>query len=152
MSGIFFYIYIMRLLFIALCVSLAACSGTKDLPDLAPKDSTAGNKTPDKEVAQNVFEISAPIVKKPFINKGGKDLGYDEYYVQRSVQDYFIKFCESKVTKEELDKALDESKELIKALTIQAEIREGEWDICPDDPEHMQSRIGKYMVIHKIVE
>lgn len=135
-----------------LCVALIGCKGIKDLPDVSSNGTKAGNKTPDKEVKKNVFEISAPIVKKPFINKGGKDMGFEEYYVQRSIQDYFIKFCESSVTKEELDRALEESKELVKALTIHAEIREGNWDICPDDPEHMQSRIGEYMVIHKIVE
>ncbi len=133
-------------------VALIGCSGSKDIPEVAPKDLTTKNKTPDKKVGENVIEISAPIVKKPFINKVGKASDFDEYYVQRSIQDYFIKFCESSITKEDLEKALDAQDDMIKTLTIQAEIREGEWDVCPDDPEHMQSRIGEYIVIHKIVE
>lgn len=132
-----------------MCLMLIGCSGSKDLP---AKDSTTKNKTPDKKVGEIVIEISAPIVKKPFINKVGKASGFDEYYVQRSIQDYFIKFCESSVTKEDLEKALDAQDDMIKTLTIQAEIREGEWDVCTGDPEHMQSRIGEYIVIHKIIE
>ena len=117
------------------------------LVSCSPKEEAAKaskNKTMDGEV------ISAPIVSKPFVNKVGKASDFEEYYIQRSVQDYFIKFCESNVTKEELEKKLDEQgSSLIKSLTMEVEFREGEWDQCDEDYQ-VQSRIGKYVVILKI--
>lgn len=98
----------------------------------------------------SVKVISAPIVEKPFYNKVGEKTEITEFYIQQSIQDYFIKFCESKVTKKQLESALYKIESPIKTLTVKIEIREGEWDRCEDYP--VQSRIGKYVVLLDIVE
>ncbi|MDX1650912.1 MAG: hypothetical protein R3277_00350 [Brumimicrobium sp.] len=92
--------------------------------------------------------VRAEIVEKQFVNKAGKNTGISEYYVRQSQQDYFIKFCESKVTRKEIEEILSTIEDSIKILEITMEIREGEWDQC--DENTVQSRIGRYVVIHKI--
>ena len=71
---------------------------------------------------------------------------YKELYLQCSVQDYFIKICAGEVTTEELRKHLNQG------ITVDMEIRDGLWDICNDDPAYAQSRMGTYVIIHKIIE
>ena len=94
--------------------------------------------------------ISAPIVSKPFIKKNGEPTDRTELYIRRSIQDYFIKFCESEVTREALEDHLSGINGLIKAVSLEVEFREGEWDVC-DENLAQQSRIGEYVVIHRIV-
>ena len=64
--------------------------------------------TPMKSRSEGKFIVSAPIVLKS--GDGGFSTGDDtkkkDMYVQQSVQDYYIKFCESSVTREEMEKAL----------------------------------------------
>lgn len=95
--------------------------------------------------------ITAPVVVKNFIKKNGQPTGIKEFYVRRSVQDYFIKFCESNISKEDLEKHLEKSNDLIKTLTLEVEFEEGSWDICDGNYEQ-QSRIGKYIVIHRVID
>lgn len=92
--------------------------------------------------------LTGQIVKKQFINKGGKPSGFYEYYLRCSIQDYFIKFCESNITKTDID-ALNLSE--FDAISVEAEIKNGEWDICSGDSQYMQSRIGKYVVVYKLI-
>lgn len=92
--------------------------------------------------------VNVPIVEKPFYNKIGEKSDKTEFYIRCSVQDYFIKFCESQVTKEQLESALSKIESPIKTLSVKIEIREGEWDRC--DSNQVQSRIGKYVVLHSI--
>lgn len=86
------------------------------------------------------------LVEKEFINKGGKITEYKELYLRCSIQDYFIKICEGKVTLKELEKYID------KGITVEMEIKDGMWDHCNEDPAYAQSRMGTYVVIHKIIE
>jgi hypothetical protein len=134
-----------RLLIAVFAFALLACSGPKSVN--YNKDLGKGG-APKKE---KMDTISAPVVKKAFINKGGKASGGSDYYVQRSIQDYFIKFCESKVSRAVIDRELAKQKGMIKTLKMIVSIREGEWDRCPGQGE-VQSRIGDYMVIHEILE
>lgn len=90
--------------------------------------------------------VGCQVVSKAFIKKNGQPADREELYLRCSVQDYFIKFCESEVSKEALTPFIDEG------ISVEMEVREGEWDICPDDPPQMQSRIGRYAVILKILE
>lgn len=94
--------------------------------------------------------ISAPIVQKNFFKKNNVATEHLEYYVERSIQDYFIKFCESGITAKELQKHLASLDSEIEVLTMEVELREGNWDICHDN-ENQQSRIGEYIVIHRII-
>ncbi len=67
-----------------------------------------------------------------------------ELYFRASIQDYFIKFCESKITKEDLEPFVN------KVISAHVEIKNGNWDICPDDLQEMQSRVGPYIIIKEI--
>ena len=89
---------------------------------------------------------SCQVVEKGFINKGGKTTGHMELYLRCSIQDYFIKFCESEVNKRDVAKYLNAG------ITVDMEIREGEWDSCPDEEFPVQSRVGFYAVIKKIIK
>lgn len=102
------------------------------------------------EQKQHVKDASNPyttcrLIQKSFINKGGKVTEYSEFYLQCSIQDYFIKICESKVDKSELEKYLN------KGITVDMEIKEGMWDHCEPNVAHVQSRVGTYVVIKKII-
>jgi hypothetical protein len=91
----------------------------------------------------NIRTSGCQVVEKTFGNKGGKPSDFKELYLRCSIQDYYIKFCESKVSLKKMQKYID------KGLTVTYEIKEGEWDICEGDPE-MQSRIGIYAIVIKI--
>lgn len=99
--------------------------------------------------------ITAPIVTKKFVYKNGKESDFDELYIRASIEDYFIKFCESKVSKKELSEYLDSieynilgDKVIKMEITI---INHGSWDICDSEIEQ-QSRIGAYAIIHRIIK
>jgi hypothetical protein len=135
----------MRLFFLTILGFLmSACGSTQGT-------SSTMNKTEDLSTGDGKYIISAPIVKKSFVQKNGNETEFSEYYVQRSVQDYFIKFCEGKVTVAELEKHLKKEKGDIKSLTLEIEIKDGLWDSC-DENNMVQSRTGEYIVIHRIVE
>ncbi len=85
------------------------------------------------------------IVSKPFINKVGKAAGPEELYLRLSMDDFFIKFSESTVSADDLKSQINQ------VITVEGEIREGAWDIGPEDPPEMQSRIGSYFVITKLL-
>lgn len=103
------------------------------------KEST--NSMQKKAQDPDKFMLSGHIVQKDFIKKNGQSAGYTELYFSASVQDYFIKFCESKITKKDLEPFIDQ------VVTVHVEIQDGNWDICPDDPAEMQSRTGAYIII-----
>lgn len=113
---------------------MSYCSSPKEIVD---KKSENQN--------DSVRVITAPIVEKAFYNKAGKKMDFTEFYIQQSVQDYFIKFCESNVTRAELETALSKIDSPIKTLTVKVEFKEGLWDSCGD--YEVQSRIGRYVVL-----
>ncbi len=129
----------------ALLFSLFSCNNK----NLTKKDKN--EETIEKTTSETMI-ITAPLVKKAFVNKGGKTGDFQEWYVRLSTDDYFIKFCESKVSRAELEKEIEpQADEMIISLSMEIEIREGEWDIC-DETEMMQSRVGEYAVIHRIIK
>lgn len=108
-----------------------------------PKDSMEnGNK---KASDPNNPTYSGLIVEKEFYKKNGEPAGFTELYFRASIQDYFIKFCESEVTRKDLEPYIDQ------AITVKAEVNEGNWDICPSDTQEQQSRIGYYMMIKSVL-
>lgn len=121
-----------------------ACASTQDV-------TPVNNKTADVPTEDGRYIISAPIVSKNFVMKNGKATEHSEYYVQRSIQDYFIKFCEGNVTVAELEKHLKKQTGEIKSLTLEIEIKDGMWDSC-DNENLVQSRTGPYIVIYRILE
>ena len=143
------YIVLLFSSLIVICL-VACCSSPKEATDLLVK-------TPDEKTEQGTYIISAPIVKKNFVNKAGRVTDHTEYYIMRSAQDYFIKICESNITTEELEKLFDgnskDSAPLLEGVSINMEVefRNGEWDIC-DENHEAQSRVGAYAVILKILK
>lgn len=110
------------------------------------------NKTKDVSTGDGKFIISAPIVLKNFVDTKAKITNQKDYYIERSIQDYFIKFCESEVTREELETYLaTKDGIIIKAATLEIEYRDGEWDSCNDDAKE-QSRTGPYVIIYRIIK
>lgn len=98
-----------------------------------------------KEKSVESFYI-CEVIEKEFENKIGKSGGFKELYLRCSVQDYFIKICESKVTTEQLKKHINSG------IKVEMEIINGSWDICEYTLEPQQSRIGAYVVITKIID
>ena len=84
------------------------------------------------------------VVKKGFVGIDGDPTMSNELYLRCSIQDYFIKFCESEVSSKEVILYLNDG------ITVEMEVREGDWDTCTDLPT--QSRIGTYAVIKKVFE
>ncbi len=115
------------------------------------KSNEMKNKVEYQKDSQGKFIVNAPIVTKNFMKKNNTPTGIKEYYVQQSIQDYFIKFCESKIKKEDLIQHLSKIERVIKTAKIEIEILDGEWDIC-DGNKDQQSRMGKYVIIHRIIK
>jgi hypothetical protein len=55
------------------------------------------------------------------------------------------------ISRAELEEHMNKISGDIKALTLEVQFREGEWDICEGDPI-MQSRIGQYVIIYRVIE
>ena len=108
-------------------------------------------KKPDQHTSEGRRIISAPIVEKPFFTKNGRLTDKTDLYVQRSIQDYFIKFCESEVSREELEAHFEGITSFVKTVKMEVEFRTGEWDVCEESSLEIQSRIGEYVVIYRII-
>ena len=108
------------------------------------------NKTPDIQSTNGGQIVSAPVVSKNFVMKNGEVTERTELYLQRSIQDYFIKFCESGITREQLEEHMSTIHSPIKSITVEVEFKEGAWDQC-DENQPVQSRMGEYVVIHRII-
>lgn len=119
----------------------SSCLGQKEKPIKKKKDLST-------EAGTSI--ISAPVVSKSFVKKNGVVTDKKELYLQRSIQDYYIKFCESKITQEALEHHLSNISGFIKSVSLEVEFREGAWDIC-DGNMDQQSRIGAYVIIHRII-
>ncbi|HBS85857.1 MAG: hypothetical protein A2W91_09120 [Bacteroidetes bacterium GWF2_38_335] len=114
---------------------------------------TTGKKASEKKSGEDVSvnvkvsesdQLTGTIIKEVFTDKGGREHPeiYD-LYLKTKKETIFIKFSDSKVTRAEIEKFLD------KEVTLEVKITEtGSWD--SDDPE-VQSRIGKYIAIKKIL-
>ena len=111
------------------------------------------NMNKNIENNQNNVVYTGQIVKKEFIKKNGEPSGFYELYFRASVQDYFIKFCESKVSKNEISAFLAKDEmDIPKGVKVNARIiYMGYWDICNEDPAMTQSRVGDYIIIDEIL-
>ncbi len=135
-------IYLFHLIFV---VSIFSCNYQKTM--------TTSNKAPNLKSENNTEIISAPIVYKSFVKKNGEETTEKEMYLQRSIQDYFIKFCESNVTQRQLETYLRDHRknDLVQTVSLEVTFKKGEWDACDED-QSVQSRVGEYIIIHKIIE
>ena len=88
--------------------------------------------------------LKGTLVKQPFINKAGKTAEtVDDYYLHTNSKKYFIKFCESTITQQQIDPFTNQ------IITVDVKLAQGAWDAC--GPEEAQSRIGEYITILKII-
>ena len=127
--------------FFAFSILLISCGTSK---------SASMNKTMDKRLENGHLIISAQIVEVSYMLKNAKISSQTEYYVRRSVQDYFIKFCDGYVSKKELEYEMNMKDGVSESLELEVEIKDGLWDSC-DPEEIVQSRSGAYIVIHRII-
>ena len=127
-----------------ICLSTWSCSSQK-------KIIMSKNKTKDISSGKEKYIISVPVVSKNFVKKNGAVTEHKEMYIRRSIQDYYIKFCESNISSEDLKNHLSTMDGEIKIATLEVEFLDGNWDICDDDFEQ-QSRVGAYVIIHRIVK
>ena len=102
-----------------------------------------------ENITENGQVKTGQIVSKAFVNKGGVVTESEDLYLRLSLQDYFIKFCESEVNIEEIKPYIQKENE-IKNVTLEIQILEGEWDNC-NVPGYFQSRTGSYVVIKRII-
>ena len=109
------------------------------------------NKTKDESTGNGKYIISAPVIFKQFVKKNGETTDQTEMYIERSIQDYYIKFCESNISREDLENHLSKIDKEIKVATLEVEFLDGYWDIC-DGNFQQQSRIGQYVIIHRIIK
>lgn len=100
---------------------------------------TKKRKTPDALSADGRRIISGPMVKH------GED-----WYLQRSVQDYFIKFCESKISPQDVEDRLAEQDGFIKTLRLEVEYKKGNMDQCEGEEAKPGDREGEYLIVYKI--
>ncbi len=133
-----------------LILILVAC-GTKKNASTEPEIMETHNKTPDpKGITEGSQIISSAVVwKQRVVNGEVQDEG--DYYVVRSVQDYFIKFCEGEVTKEQMEIYLSNQQTMIQVLRAEVQFLDGEWDSC-EEGQQESSRFGPYVVLHRLIE
>jgi hypothetical protein len=117
-----------------LIFSLSSCSNTKEV------NTEKSMKLTDSKTT------SCQLVEKAFTNKGGKVTAHKELYLRCSIQDYFIKICESSVTAEQLRPYINTG------IEVEMEIKNGMLDHCNDDPAYAQSRTGTYIIIKRIIK
>jgi hypothetical protein len=94
--------------------------------------------------------LTSPIIIKNFVKKNGEVTTRKEFYVRSSIQDYYIKFCESNISRDELETHLSKITDDLPILTLEVTFRDGLWDSC-DAGQEQQSRTGTYLSIHRIV-
>ena len=96
------------------------------------------------------------IVSHKLVTKNGKITEHEDLYFSLSVQDYFIKFCESDVTLKDIKPFINDGDDIldlissIKSVTLEIEIKDAEWDNC-NEPGYVQSRTGPYVIIKRIL-
>lgn len=93
--------------------------------------------------SSDTTELEGVILKMTEVNPpGSKIKSNTDFYIQASLKSYFIKLCESSVSKDQLA-------ELV-GMQVKAKlnVRDGFWDMCGD--AIVQSRTGPYAALHSI--
>jgi len=98
-----------------------------------------------QSIGNEYIKLTGLLIQKKYADLSGKRFDENEWYLRCSVQDYFIKFCESEISKKEIDNLYVGEFE---AITIEVKIKNGNWDDCTDK---LKNRNGKYIILHKII-
>jgi len=127
--------------FVICSISLLFLLGCSNHKALTVKTNTNNNQSMNQT-------LTGQIIKKELIKANGEKSGHFDLYLRCSIQDYFIKFCESSITKEDIE-ALNLGQ--FDAISVDAEIKHGEWDVCHGlGTDVIPTRIGNYVVIYKM--
>lgn len=105
------------------------------------------NSMPEKN-HEEIILLKGKIVVKNYINKANRKFDYKEYYFEsedssKTIQNYFIKSFENKITKQALDSINNQP------ISIKAILKNGLWDT--NDPS-VQSRFGNYIILVEILK
>lgn len=122
-------------------------------------------------IHSNTTIVRGTIIKKDFPDKGLRNLGWTELHFQIAGKDYLIKFCDSNVSRDELERHVDfpAASDPVgdPEITLEVEIHNGALDMCHtqrlqsiseglftrvDFLEPRQTRYGRYVIIHSIIE
>ena len=122
---------------IILVLLILGCSSTKE------NNTQDLNLGKEKSISNSQI-TTCQLIEKEFVNKGGKITEYKELYLRCSIQDYFIKLCDSKVSRKDLEPYIG------KGISVKMEIKDGMWDHCYPNPAYAQSRMGTYVTILSI--
>jgi len=94
--------------------------------------------------ASTMKTVQAKVTYKPFVNKAGKTIpDAGDYFLLYDNYEWFIKFSAGNVLRTDIEKLLDQT------TTFKVFELEGLWDT--NDPT-IQSRVGKYVSIHEIIQ
>jgi hypothetical protein len=82
--------------------------------DFFTETYAAAREVYDREKNQhgNTMTVGGQIVEKTFYKKNGEPADFKELYLRASVHDYYIKLCESEVTKTELEPYMNQEMSL----------------------------------------
>ena len=96
---------------------------------------------------QDTLITTGIIHERPFVDKMDQD-HYDvmDYWFKTDKEDYFIKLSESEINLGSLNKYID------KTVKLKYIIKDGGWDYSGAEFEMYQSRVGKYIVVFKLIE
>jgi hypothetical protein len=110
-----------------------------------PKPKSPDNTMTADSSASPILRMEGHFFQRPFMNKIGRtDDAQQEAHFLFVGEEYFVKFCEGKVSRDEVQKLLG------MPVVVQGELHIGMLDICPGDPDYAQSRGGKYVAIQSL--
>ena len=95
---------------------------------------------------KNTGSYTGQILEKSYVTKRGKASGQTDLYIRLSMGDYFIKFCESSISRKDIEAKVDSY------ITFKGDVKSGEWDSCPGDTDRVQSRTGPYITVRELVK
>lgn len=91
----------------------------------------------------DTVERRCKLIQKAFVSKSGEETSVMEYYLSCNNGDAYIKLCEGRVEEKDLLSLVNQM------VVAKLSVLEGEWDVCSPD-EHVQSRIGPYVVLYDV--
>ena len=125
-------------------VSLIFCTCQITNPNKMTKQ-----KKPDTKTENNTVIISGEIILA-VCDENKDENRVEEFFIRRSIQDYFINLAQSKIKSEDLRPYVSKSYEDIITAKLEVDYVEGKWHQCSGmfGPREHE---GIYVVVHKII-
>lgn len=125
----------------------ACCAKIQSKSPIMPKNDPKSKSA----TFHNTTILHGEIVAKLFMDPLSGKVAIpekEEYYLRCSVQDYFIKFCESEVSQAQISTYYN-PKKITNPISVEAEIKNGDLDTCENIPSI--GRIEYYVAIKSIL-